>query len=310
MKTKDKDTTNKKNINKIDMSKDIKVYDLTYAKHDLTHCLIIGLFQSLKKGDYKKHKLDSTYIIDKTKNRQVEFKGPEPLGVSDMKVLQGLVAMAGLYGKRLTENPKTEGGKELRRRLELQFDAINDTAITIKSSYYKLAKEIGYNPSDTNAMRKCIERLWATSVIVQEGNKRVGFRILSQYTSKTSKRDGVLYVALNPLIAKAIMGGQHAYIDMDEIRALKSDPASLLHQHLCGWINPGKIGRISIDKIIKYIWPDETNANAMKYRYKTAKMALEKLKSINWTVKEYAKDKWQITRPKMPTEQLPGEDSE
>ncbi|WP_444978969.1 replication protein C, IncQ-type, partial [Aeromonas caviae] len=39
--------------------------------------------------------------------------------------------------------------------------------------------------------------------------------------SDSDEQDGKLYVALNPLIARAVMGGaQHVRIDMDEVRAL------------------------------------------------------------------------------------------
>ena len=33
-------------------------------------------------------------------------------------------------------------------------------------------------------------------------------------------------------------GGQHVRISMDEVRALDSETARLLHQRLCGWIDP------------------------------------------------------------------------
>ena len=65
-------------------------------------------------------------------------------------------------------------------------------------------------------------------------------------------------MALNPLIARAVMGGaQHVRIDMDEVRALQTDPARLIHQRLCGWIDPGKSGRVELDTLCGYAWPTE-----------------------------------------------------
>ncbi|VDA52131.1 hypothetical protein BANRA_04899 [Escherichia coli] len=65
---------------------------------------------------------------------------------------------------------------------------------------------------------------------------------LSEYAS--DEADGRLY-GPEPLIAQAVMGGgQHVRISMDEVRALDSETARLLHQRLCGWIDPAKPARL------------------------------------------------------------------
>ena len=153
-------------------------------------------------------------------------------------------------------------------------------------------------------MRECIERLWKVSIIAQNGRKRQGFRLLSEYAS--DEQDGKLYVALNPLIARAVMGGgQHVRISMDEVRALQTDPARLMHQRLCGWIDPGKSGRVELDTLCGYVWPDQANPEAMKKRRQTARKALAELAAIGWAVSEYAKGKWEVKRPATPTVTLP-----
>jgi hypothetical protein len=177
--------------------------------------------------------------------------------------------------------------------------------MVVKGSYRALAREIGYaNPDDTKPVRECIERLWKVSIIAQNGRKRQGFRLLSEYAS--DEQDGKLYVALNPLIARAVMGGgQHVRISMDEVRALQTDPARLMHQRLCGWIDPGKAGRVELDTLCGYVWPEEANPEAMKKRRQTARKALAELAAIGWTVSEYAKGKWEVKRPATPTVTLP-----
>jgi len=106
--------------------------------------------------------------------------------------------------------------------------------MVVKGSYRALAREAGYADIDnTRPIRDCIERLWKVSIIAQNGSKRQGFRLLSEYAC--DEHDGKLYVALNPLIARAVMGGQHIRIEMAEVRGLQSDPARLIHQRLCGW---------------------------------------------------------------------------
>jgi len=274
-------------------------HDLTHARHDPAHCLAPGLFRSLKRGERKRGKLDVVY--DYGDGKRIEFSGPEPLGVDDLRILQGLVAMGGPAGLVLSPEPRTEAGRQLRLFLEPKWEAVQQDAMVVKGSYRALAREVGYaNIDDTRPVRDCIERLWKVSIIAQIGRKRQGFRLLSEYAS--DEQDGKLYVALNPLIARAIMGGphvQHIRINMAEVRALQTDPARLIHQRLCGWIDPGKSRQVDLDTLCGYVWPDETtNLNTIKKRRQTARRALTELAAVGWRVSEYAKGKWEIGRPK------------
>jgi hypothetical protein len=273
----------------------VNKHKLTHARHDPAHCLAPGLFRSLQRGERKRRKLDVVY--DYGNGKRVEFSGPEPLGADDLRILQGLVAMAGPSGLVLSPEPQTEAGRQLRLSLEPKWDAVRDDAMVVKGSYRALAMEIGYaNPDDTRPIRECIERLWKVSIIAQSGSKRQGFRMLSEYAS--DQQEGKLYVALNPLIARAVMGGaQHVRIDMSEVRAIRTDPARLIHQRLCGWVDPGKSGRVELATLCDYAWPSKANDNAMKRRRGIARKALSELATLNWKINEYAKNKFEISRP-------------
>jgi len=280
-------------------------YNLTHARHDPAHCLAPGLFRSLKRGDRKKLKLDVTYQYGEDR---IEFSGPEPLGTDDLRVLQGLVAMAAISGdsgRGILLKPETTNkiGHQLRLFLELDWDSKEADAMVVKGSFRQLAHELGYTMDSGGVfriIRKSIERLWKVSVIVQRGKRRQGFRILSEYASDEDA--GKLFVALNPRLAEAIIGNRpHTRIDMTEVRGLQTDPARLIHQRLCGWIDPGKFGRVELDTLCRYVWPDETiNPNTIKTRRKIAQKALVELSNIDWTITEYAKGKWGIGRPSPP----------
>ena len=274
----------------------MRKHDLTHARHDPAHCLAPGLFRSLKRGERKRGKLGVVY--DYGDGKRIEFSGPEPLGVDDLRILQGLVALAGPSGLVLSPEPQTEAGRQLRLFLEPKWEAVQQDAMVVKGSYRALAREVGYaNIDDTRPVRDCIERLWKVSIIVQNGRKRQGFRLLSEYTS--DEQDGKLYVALNPLITRAVMGGQHIRINMAEVRSLQTDPARLLHQRLCGWIDSGKSGRVAMDTLCGYAWPEKViNVNAIKKRRQTARKALGELAAVGWKLCEYSKGKWEIGRPK------------
>ncbi|HEX7854839.1 MAG TPA: replication protein C, IncQ-type [Sphingobium sp.] len=283
-------------------------YDLTHVRHDPAHCLAPGLFRSLKRGERKKLKLDVTHTFG---NDSIRFWGPEPLGCDDLRVLQGLIAMTSISGTKsrgsrgiiLRDSASTEEGQQLRLSLDLKWDAIEKDALVARGSFRHLAREIGYaldGGSQFKAIRECIERLWAVSVIVERSGKRQGFRILADYASDRS--DGKLFVAINPRLAEAVMGDRpHTRIEMNEIRALKTDAARLIHQRLCGWIDPGKTGRVELDTICRYVWPDKsTNANTIKSRRQTAHKALAELSVLGWKFHQYASGKWEIERPKAP----------
>jgi hypothetical protein len=113
--------------------------------------------------------------------------------------------------------------------------------------------------------------------------------------------NGRLLVALNPRITEAVLGRRsYARIDMAEVRALRTDPARLMHQRLCGWIDPGKYGRVAIDTLCGYVWPNEGSAEAVKKRRQTARKALLELKLVGWALEEYNRGVWKIGRPTFP----------
>ena len=88
---------------------------------------------------------------------------------------------------------------------------------------------------------------------------------------------------------------------MDEVRALKSDTARLIHQRLCGWIDPGKSGRVELDTLCDYVWViTSDNPNTTKTRRQAARKALEEFSGMGWSITEYNKGKFEIGRPKTP----------
>lgn len=282
----------------------VVVHDLTFAKHEPGHVLAPGLFRSLAPGARKTLKLDVTYIHGED---QLEFKGFSPLSVFDMRVLQGLIAMSGPEGLVLKDDgTASESGQQLLLDL---FDpplAIAeagkkpDTAV-IRDSFRCLAREIGMDGSGKTIrqIRESVERMVGVTVFVQSGKRRVATRLISGYASDEGTGD--LYVALNPRLSKAIFGpGQYVRIDMDEVRALESDPARLIHQRLCGWIDPGKARRVGLDKMAEYVWPDGpgTDVTARRHRQKVRK-ALDELRGLGWKIEEDRKGICQIIRPRL-----------
>jgi hypothetical protein len=76
-------------------------------------------------------------------------------------------------------------------------------------------------------------------------------------------------------------GAQHVRIDMDEVRALQTDPARLMYQRLCGWIDPGKSGRVELDTLCGYVWPGQAT-NPVRSRRDAKRLAGRFLSLPHW----------------------------
>ena len=271
-------------------------FELTHVRHDRAHCLVPGLFRSLKRGERKREKLDVTYKFGEKET--VRFVGFEPLGADDMRVLQGLVAKAGPDGRLLNPEPKTEKGKELRLLMEPKFDGAHQSGLVVRDSLYGLLTEIGLTDGGDNirALKASLLRMSNVTVVVEKDTKQASFHLMSYAFDEAN---GQLLVALNPRLANAVLGKQpHVQIDMSEVRSINSDIVRLIHQRLCGWIDPGKSGRATLDTICGYVWPDKSNPATMRKHRERVRKSFDELQRLNWTVTEYAKGKLEIQRPK------------
>lgn len=283
-----------------------RMVDLTHARHDRAHVLAPGLFRSLGPGDRKRLKLDVTYQFGD--DERLEFKGFDPLGVLEMRVLQGIVAMAGPEGLLLeAEDKASSGGKQLMLALFEPSDSVVKTArekptsLIVKDSLRRLAREIGMTEDGRSikGIKEAIRRLFGVTVFVHQGKREIGTRLLSSYAS--DEETGDLFVALNPRLAAAILGRvPHARIDLAEARALESDPARLIHQRLSGWIDPGKSGEATAETLAGYAWPEEApTERAARARITKARKAVEEIRSIGWRIEETRKGCWRFIRPKL-----------
>lgn len=279
-----------------------RVYELSHARHDPAHCMCPGLFRPIKDGDRKRLKLDVKYQYG---DESLHFMGPEPLDVLDMRVLQGIVAMAGPNGLLLDMEPESEGGKQLRLLLDLKMDAVQKDALVVKNSYSALTREVGLDPNDRKSRKRVIasvKRLYMVTVWARKRGQEQGFRILSEYQSDDIAQK--LFCALNPRIAAAVLGGAGtavAYINMNEARALGDDKARVLHQYLSAWIGPGRAQKATLETLMAHVWPDIESykqGTIDVYKSRLRKSIIEIGKLRDWMVTEYAKDKYFFKRRK------------
>ena len=291
------------------MSESSNIYKTDYLDHESAFCLSPGLFRSCPKGGGNT-RLEVDHV---TGGLKFEFRGPYLLTPGELRVLQGLIAIApfsndaengwlGLYPD--TENPI---GIEHRRTMDFLGTTREKPVVVTRTSFFELAREIGYGPNSFDSgkqigtLRRSIERLWMTSVIVEDlaTGKRDGSRLVSQYQSDKKG----FTVALNFRIASIALGVTKRYtrISMSEIRALKTDPARLMHQRLCAWIDQGKTGSIELDTLCGYVWFETAiSVNTIRRRRQIVRNALKEFVALGWEVCEHVTDKFAITRRSEP----------
>jgi len=215
-----------------------------------------------------------------------------------MRILQGLVALAGLKGLILTPEPRSDMTRQLRLFMEPKFDAEGKDGLVVRERMTKLLAEIGYVDSGENikTLKASLLRMSNVTVLVTKNTRQASFHLLSY---DFDEADGHLFVALNPRIAEAVLGRRsHSRIELAEVRQFATDPARLMHQRLCGWIDPGKSRKVQLGTLCSYVWPEPTvNANTMKTRRTAIRKALAELSAVGWAVNEYAKVKFEISRP-------------
>lgn len=286
---------NKKNTAKKDGSIMIDC-KTTHARHDPAHCLAIGLFKSIQRGE--KGNLDITYKFGK--NQSVQFAGAWPLGAEELLLLQGIVALAGPKGLLLEPEPRTKIGEQLLFFLEPKFEALKMDSRVVCDSMSRLLKEIGKTDSGANikALKGSLKKLANVTVYVQKGSLEMSSHLLSYAFNQD---DGALYIALNPRISEAIIGSRpHTRIEMNEVRGLKTPAARLIHQHLSAFINPGKSHKINIDTLCSYVWVRKKIAPKTQSNHRTKiKKTLKELESVGWTITEYKKWNFDFRRPKI-----------
>lgn len=288
--------------------------ELTHAKLPKPFVHAPGLFRNVSKKS-ERNKLDITY---ETGDATFCFVGPEVLTATDLRVLQGLVAIA---TKRVYQplgvRQLLRDGRAERLGLALTGDALTHRkqhTIAVRVNLSVLASAVGYarpGGATRRMLRESIERLSCVTVSVRRPSFAGSYRIVSKCSIDTSTDE--LVVALNPILTTAILGKKEFLrIDIDEVQKLSSAAARLIHNRL-HWINQGTSGFIALDTLCKYVYADApTTAVSTKKRRREVRDALQELVDLGWSVFDSEKgpgtyrigrppaQKWTPVRRRMP----------
>ena len=289
-----------------------------FAALDPDCALAPGLFRSLPKGAAaRKHRLEVVYKSGVDGSR-ITFLSPDLLGADDMRVLQGIMALVTREAARegalqLNEPPDAEG-TQLVLGFEPKDDLQNHVALRINGSFRAVARAVGLDPESGGNLKKIqasIRRLCMVGVLVDGPGFRGAIHFMAGLWSKnlTGGGSGDLKMAVNPRLADIALAGlgelqvKYIRIDLEEVRALRTDAARLIHQRVCAFVNPGATGKVRIDTLCGYVWADDApTKRALRWRRAAVRRSLRELEGFErpWTVREYDRGKFEIERPGRP----------
>jgi len=280
--------------------------------------MVPGLFRPLKRGDRQRQEL---HIVHKSKLLTLEFRNSELLGANDLRVLQGILAIASPLEapEILTGTDTPSHRRELRKNLLLSDTACELKTLVVEGTYYQLAKELGYDETsgkNVTNFRACVKRLCGVlmSVSPKEGSSYT-CQLMSQYSSDELKKQ--LTVALSPRLTDAVLGirvaasGSHTRIEMVEVRKKMGEDTRIIHQYLCALFRPGEFRTITSETLINKIWPGQSTRETQQKHRERLKIAMNELRDkIGWRCIQIAESrgnsrmknyrKWAITRPAVP----------
>ncbi|AIS86522.1 replication protein C, IncQ-type [Burkholderia pseudomallei] len=257
-----------------------------------------GLFHSLAPGERKRDKLDVTHVAGDT---TVSFVGFEPLDSTDLRVLQGLIALAtaGLRNiRRLLRD-----GQSLRTSLDLKGDAQDERTVAARFTLASLADMAGFDRGGFGCrqMRASLQRLSNVTVLVDRPEFEGAFRLVSGY--RLDKHTGELVVSISPLGTTAILGRQgYLRLNMDEVRRIHGEVAHLIHSRL-HWVNQGDRRPVNMDTLCSYAYVGVRTGSALRKRRMAVRQALKELMDVGWTVTEKYPGTYLIGRPRRASDQ-------
>ena len=280
-----------------------------------------GLLQSFKNTREKDEpKLNVSVKIEDT---LMELRAPSAWKGYSVKLLATVSALTGRNGIMLTPSPGSEIGKVTRNLLDPSH-VFDTKAIYVMTTPTALLKEMGLSKGkyQYTALTRGLRQLAETTIWLKKGKEDVCTHLLSYKKDETEGRDR-LCVALHPILANAILGKPYVRIDMNEMRSIKHDAAIILYTRLCALIDcptgkmtaqkgslKGKGKTVTVndgqnnsrlfkfETLMGYVWPTSANnKSTVRTRRLTLRKALEELAGLpHWTVDEYVKNSFKITR--------------
>jgi len=271
-------TTNKK--------QHVIVFD--HARVDPSHCLTDGLFRPLKRQSLKGQSLDVRY---KYKDYIFWWRNYCPLNITDQSVFLAVHRLASEKGRvtRVGATEESDLMKSVRDALEMEYQASDLDVLVLETTQYEISQVMGITDSGANfkQIKESLLRIAGVSFVIYKGEDETSAFWKANLIGKMAGIDGKIIISINPMLSKALKGGQSTFVDMREQRQLKSEVSKRLHVWLSSWIKNGESNKIRLDLLIPHIWGDESEQNKLRKRRLYLRGALIEINSLEgWTCAE------------------------
>lgn len=271
-----------------------------------------GLFLPRFDGEKERPKLKISLLANK--DHTLTIKAYDALDAYDAKTIAAIAAMSGPNGVCLTSAPRSEIGQMARALLDPNETSRADT-LYVMTTPTALLREMGISrgKNTIKSLYGSLGRLAGVTLhtTTKDGLESEAIHLMAYKSNAKEGRDWMC-VALNPILADAITGGQYIRLDMNELRAIKKDATTLLYMKLCAAIDwpTGKKTKTKdgqsnsksfrLGTLTGYVWPDNLPNNkgsAKRMRHLRLREALDEIAALpHWTVIEYVKNTFRITR--------------
>ncbi len=258
-----------------------------YMDHAPMHpafCFTKGLFRSLQNGS-RDTALDVSgqyKVFDY--EMTLRFIGPAMLDVTDMMVFSALCQQAALPEAAFVgENHRSR--QVVETGIKRSGHAWRVPYAIACTSYPALVKGAGLTStgSNTDAIKASLKRLAATSICVTHvtgfgGKQEMAESLIAIFETKSG-----LKIALNSVASTVLKDTSKGvcWVNMRELRLLKSKPARRLHGMLCAWASSKSLKLIQEANLAAHIYGSEPEgASQKKDRLRTVRAATREIAKL------------------------------
>ena len=281
-------------------SKHVIVFD--HARVDPSHCLTDGLFRPLKRQSFEGQSLSVRY---KYKDYTFWWRNYCPLNITDQSVFLAVHRLAAEKARVKVVGASDESitMKDVRNALKLKYDASDLDVLVLNTTVNEISKVMGVTDGGNNykQIKESLIRLSGVSFVIYKGDDVTTLFWQANLFSHIAGIDRRLVIAVNPMLSKALAGGQSTFVDMNEQRELKSEVSKRLHVWLSSWIRHGAENKIQLDLLMPHIWGSESETAKLRKRREYLRNALGEINLLNgWVCTEDKESSFvTIKRPKL-----------
>lgn len=257
-----------------------------HARIDTSHCLADGLFAPVVRGARNKSPLDVAYRY-KTARFQWE-RSSGRLCIKDQQVFLAIHRIAAQPKRTIRVGPDYPDSnlQSVRSTLGLALEASHQDCLITNTTLREIAHTLGLKISGPALSRieESLERLALTSHSIFRNDSELP--CWKTQLIGVSKNGNERQIAFSPLLSKALVSAPTTFIDMTEVRSLKTDASVRLLVWLSGWLRPCEGKRIGLDLLIKHVWGDTGEGNVLYVRRNSLKKALAEIdENTTWDCK-------------------------